>query len=34
MKLLICLVIVTSADDNWGVSPGNESLHSENLKTF
>tara|TARA_B100000575_G_scaffold6603_1_gene4911 strand:+ start:9719 stop:13258 length:3540 start_codon:yes stop_codon:yes gene_type:complete len=23
-----------SADDNWGVSPGNESLHSENLKTF
>jgi len=23
-----------SADDNWGVSPGIESLHSENLKTF
>ena len=23
-----------SADDNWGVSPGIESLHSENMKTF
>ena len=23
-----------SADTNWGVEPGNESLHSENMKTF